>query len=110
MVEATKESFRDLVAAGASLVDVWGPACAPCVALMPDVERLESDHDPDLKVVKVEAPKNRRLCIELKVMGLPAFPLFHDGEEIDRLDGDVSASELRRWVDDTLAGLVAERS
>ena len=34
-------------------------------------------------------------------MGLPAFLLFRDGEEVARLDGaDVSAAELRSWVDD----------
>ena len=101
MVEATKESFRDLVADGMTLVDVWGPSCVPCIALMPEVERIETERD--LNVVKVEAPKNRRLCMELKVMGLPAFLLFRDGEEVGRLDGDVSAARLWEWVDGNLA-------
>ena len=35
MVEATKENFDELVAEGVTLVDVWGPQCAPCVAMMP---------------------------------------------------------------------------
>jgi len=110
MVEATKESFRDLVAEGVSLVDVWGPDCAPCIALMPDVERIETERGPDFRVVKIEAPKNRRLCIDLRVMGLPHFLLFRDGEELDRLGGDVTASELRTWVDETLSEVSTERS
>ena len=101
MVEATKESFRDLVADGVTLVDVWGPSCVPCIALMPEVERIEAERD--VSVVKVEAPKNRRLCMELKVMGLPAFLLFRDGEEVSRLDGDVSSARLWAWVDGNLA-------
>ena len=108
MVEATKDDFRDLVAEGVSLVDVWGPECAPCVALMPDVERLESERAPDLRVVKIEAPKNRRLCMELKVMGLPAFLLFRDGEEFSRLDGEVSSAGLWEWVDGNLAPTAAD--
>ena len=101
MVEATKESFRDLVADGMTLVDVWGPSCVPCIALMPEVERIEAERD--VNVVKVEAPKNRRLCMELKVMGLPAFLLFRDGEEVSRLDGEVSSARLWEWVDGNLA-------
>jgi thioredoxin 1 len=101
MVEATKESFQDLVADGVTLVDVWGPACVPCIALMPEVERIEAERD--VNVVKVEAPKNRRLCMELKVMGLPAFLLFRDGEEVSRLGGEVSSAKLWEWVDGNLA-------
>lgn len=98
IVEATKESFRELVASGLVLVDLWGPDCTRCLALMPDVERLVEEYD-DLRVVKVEAPKARRLCMELKVLGLPAFLMFRDGEEVARLAGpNVTAAELSRWV------------
>ena len=110
MVEATKEDFRDLVADGVTLVDVWGPSCAPCFALMPDVERLAEERASEMKVIKLEAPKARRLCMELKVLGLPAFLLFKEGEEVSRLDGaDVTAAALRSWVDESLDQLKAGR-
>ena len=70
--EATRDDFFDLVADGLVLVDVWGPACQPCLALAPYVEALAARRD-DLRVVKLEAPKARRICMELKLMGLPAF-------------------------------------
>ena len=102
VVEATKDDFRDLVADGVVLVDVWGPSCAPCLALMPHVEAL-AEQRAGLRVVKVEAPKARRLCMELKVMGLPAFLLFRDGEEIARLsEPDLRPARLQSWIDETL--------
>ena len=102
VVEATKDDFRDLVADGVVLVDVWGPSCAPCLALMPHVEAL-AEQRAGLRVVKVEAPKARRLCMELKVMGLPAFLLFRDGEEIARLsEPDLRPARLQSWLDETL--------
>ncbi len=104
IVEATKDSFRDLVSSGLVLVDLWGPDCTRCLALMPDVERL-ADQNEELRVVKVEAPKARRLCMELKVMGLPAFLLFRDGEEVARLAGpNVTAEELSRWFAESAGG------
>ena len=101
VTEATKESFRDLVAEGQVLVDVWGPDCQPCLRLMPHVEKLAEDSGGTLRVVKLEAPKARRLCMELKVMGLPAFLLFREGEEVARINGpQVTADALTAWLDE----------
>jgi thioredoxin-like negative regulator of GroEL len=110
MEEATRDNFRDLVAEGVTLVDVWGPSCTTCLALMPNVEKLEEERSGEMKVIKLEAPKARRLMMELKLMGLPAFLLFHDGEEISRHDGNVTAESLREWVEGTLSDLTADKS
>ena len=108
MLEVTKENFEELVGDGVTLVDVWGPQCAPCIAMLPDVEKLAADRAEEMKVVKLEAPKNRRLCMQYKIMGLPAFLLFHNGAEVSRLAGaDISAAELRSWVDRELGQLAA---
>ncbi len=101
VTEATKETFRELVAEGQVLVDVWGPDCQPCLRLMPHVEKLAEDSEGTLRVVKLEAPKARRLCMELRVMGLPAFLLFRDGTEVARINGpQVTADGLSQWLDD----------
>ncbi len=108
VAEATKENFADLTSEGTVLVDVWGPACIPCVALTPHVERLAEER-PDLRVLKLEAPKNRRLCIDMKVMGMPAFLLFRDGAEVARLsDPELTPDALMSWLDTTLESLNPE--
>ena len=100
--EATRENFDELVASGTTLVDVWGPDCRPCLALKPHVEKLAEARD-DLTVVMLEAPKARRVCIRLKVHGLPTFLLMHDGEEVARLSAStISPTELNDWLDKSL--------
>ena len=69
------------------LVDFWGPQCAPCLALMPQVEKLGTTYEGKLKISKVDASKNRRLCLNLKVLGLPTFLFYKKGQEVDRLSG-----------------------
>jgi thioredoxin 1 len=69
------------------LVDFWGPQCAPCLSLMPQVEQLGVTHGGQLKISKVDASKNRRLCLNLKVLGLPTFLFYKNGQEVDRLSG-----------------------
>ena len=104
LTEATKENFSELVAEGATLVDVWGPDCQPCMALLPHVEKLATERD-GLNVVSLEAPKARRLCMQLRVMGLPAFLLFHDGQEVARLAGpQITPAGLVEWLDGAMAG------
>jgi thioredoxin 1 len=71
------------------LVDFWGPQCAPCLALMPQVEKLGNAYQGKLKISKVDASKNRRLCLNLKVLGLPTFLFYKNGQEVDRLSGGV---------------------
>ena len=104
VVEATRETFRSLVAEGLALVDVWGPDCRPCIALLPHVERIAGEH-PELAVVKLEAPKARRICIEMQVHGLPTFLLMRDGEEVSRISrSTLSPRELEDWLSEALQG------
>jgi thioredoxin 1 len=101
IAEATKENFWDLVGTGTVLVDVWGPDCRPCLALMPAVASLAERQADWLSVVKLEAPKARRLCMELKVMSMPAFILFQDGQEKARLsDPALNVMQLNQWVNE----------
>ncbi len=102
LTEATRENFDELVATGTTLVDVWGPDCKPCLALMPHVEKLAQDR-AQLNVVKLEAPKARRVCIRLGVHGLPTFLLLRNGEELARLsEPSISPAQLNAWLDESL--------
>ncbi|MGH2703629.1 MAG: thioredoxin family protein [Actinomycetota bacterium] len=106
VTEATRESFNELISEGVVLVDVWGPDCRPCVALHPHVERI-AEENPHLSVVKLEAPKARRICIEHKVMGMPAFLLFRDGKEVARIsESNLSPQTLRSWISEHAAPLL----
>ena len=102
--DATAETFAALVEEGNVLVDVWGPRCAPCLALMPSIEALAERHRGRLRLVKVNAPENRGICRDLRVFGLPTYVLFRDGEEVRRLSGDPSLEEIAAAVESMLGG------
>jgi thioredoxin 1 len=103
-VDATPDTFRGLVAGGNVLVDFWGPRCQPCLALMPAVEALEQQHAGAFRLVKVNAPENREVCRELKVIGLPTYVVYRDGEEIERLTGNPSRADVEAAVARLVAG------
>ncbi len=66
--------------------------------LLPQFEALEEKYGEKVKFAKVEVPKNRRLCMELKVMGLPSLLLFKDGKEVDRVGGDVDVAAIEEKI------------
>ena len=85
MIEATVETFEQLSADGPVLVDIWGPQCQPCLALMPAVEALAETYGDRVRFLKVNAPDNRKVCRDLRVAGLPAYLTLRDGVEVERL-------------------------
>jgi thioredoxin 1 len=98
VLEATKETFDDLVGSGLVLVDVWADSCRPCVALAPHMESIASTN-PDVTVVKLDASKARRLVMSLQVRGLPTILLFSDGQEVDRIsDPNLNADQVDAWL------------
>jgi thioredoxin 1 len=95
-VEATVDTYHDLTSDGSVLVDFWGPRCQPCLAMMPTIAKLEEEADGAVRVVKVNSAENRDICRELRVFGLPTYVLMRNGEELERLSGEVSKGDIER--------------
>ena len=93
MPDATVETFEELALRGEVLVDIWGPDCQPCIALMPAVESLAERYRNRVRFVKVNAPENRKVCRDLRVAGLPAYLTMRDGVEVERLTGNGTTAE-----------------
>jgi thioredoxin 1 len=95
-VDATPETFGDLTSEGSVFVDFWGPRCQPCLAMMPAIAELEEKAGGSVRVVKVNSAENRQVCRDLRVFGLPTYILMRDGDEVERLTGDVSRDDVER--------------
>ena len=90
MIEADVETFDELIRGGEVLVDIWGPQCQPCLALMPAVEALAETYGDRVRFLKVNAPDNRKVCRDLRVAGLPAYVTLRDGIEVERLTSNAT--------------------
>lgn len=102
MVIVDKDNFEAEVLQSAipAVVDLWGPQCGPCLALMPDVEKLAAEYEGKVKFCKLNVAENRRMAITLKVMGVPTILFFKGGEQKDRITGgDVTIDAIRTRTD-----------
>jgi thioredoxin 1 len=93
-VDATPDTYRELTSEGSVFVDFWGPRCQPCIAMMPTIAALEEAAGGAVRVVKVDSTQNREVCRELRVFGLPTYILMRDGEELERLSGEVTKQQV----------------
>lgn len=93
MIEANADTFDELSREGEVLVDIWGPHCQPCLALMPAVAALAEIYGHRVRFLKVNAPDNRKICRDLRVAGLPAYLTMRDGVEVERLTSNGTTPE-----------------
>ena len=108
MIELNKENFDEEVtgAAGVVFVDFWSPKCERCMELLPEVEKFAERNAGRAKFCKLDAASNRRLSIAQKVMGLPAFVFYVDGEREFMFDaGGIDMDAVQAKLDE-LAGNV----
>ncbi|MPM37733.1 Thioredoxin [bioreactor metagenome] len=96
LIPITKENYEQEVKQSQLpvLLDFWGPKCVPCMGLMPTVEDLAEAYDGKVKFCKVNTAENRRLAIQLRVMSLPTFQFYKNGEVVAELQGSFGRDEI----------------
>ncbi len=72
------------------LVDFWAPWCGPCRALSPTIEKIASETEGKVKVVKVN------------VDDIPTIILFKEGKVVDTLVGLVPRERLEAFIKKSL--------
>jgi thioredoxin 1 len=108
----TDDNFADEVQSfkGLVLVDFWAEWCTPCHVMAPRVEEVAAKFagNPQIKVGKFDVDSNEKVAFEQRVMSLPTFRLFKDGEVIDELIGTRPAEDLAELITRNLTPAKAE--
>lgn len=91
MIELNKDNFEVEVTNYKErpvFIDFWGDKCETCIALMPDVHKLEEKYGDRVKFCGLNTSQNRRLAISQKVLGLPTMAMYKDGQKVETLTPD----------------------
>jgi len=86
------------------LVDFWAPWCAPCRAIAPTVEELAGEYAGRVGFGKVNVDENPKVATEYGVRSIPTLLLFKDGKPVKQIVGLRPKAELKKNLDDVLAG------
>ncbi|MFD2615086.1 thioredoxin [Paenibacillus gansuensis] len=90
----TKDTFKDTIASGTTLVDFWAPWCGPCKIQLPIVEELAEELKGQANITKVNVDDQPELASEYGIMSIPTLLIFKDGELQNKLVGLQSKESL----------------
>lgn len=77
------------------LVDFWAPWCGPCRMMSPIVEEIGEQTDPNkLKVGKVNVDENGQVAMNYRIMSIPTFLVFQNGQVVETIVGGMSKEEF----------------
>ncbi len=82
---------------GLVLVDFSATWCGPCKVLEPVLRSLEKDNE-HISIVKIDIDNNAASATRLKVQNVPCIVFFKDGQEVDRVTGLRSKSDLQKTI------------
>lgn len=95
VIHLTKDNFKEEVLESKVpvLVDFWATWCGPCQMVGPIVEEM-AEEVTDAKIAKVDVDKQPELAREYRVMSIPTFLVFRDGQVVKRDMGAKPKEEL----------------
>ncbi|MGO1244825.1 MAG: thioredoxin domain-containing protein [Sphingobacterium sp.] len=97
----TKANFQDLIKSNPKvLVDFTADWCAPCKLMRPYLDEIDRDNENGIKVVFIDADKNKKLLHLLDVSGIPRLQLFKNGKLVWDHTGGIERDELLQAIQD----------
>ena len=78
------------------VIDFYASWCGPCKALAPLIERLATDYEGRLKVLKVDVDKNQALAEAARIQSIPTLFFIDVNGNIERSVGGMPYNELVR--------------
>jgi thioredoxin 1 len=80
------------------LVDFWAPWCGYCTMMEPFVDEITKEFEGKIKVGKLNTDDMGDIASRYKIVVLPTFGLFKDGELVDRVVGGMSKDDLAGFI------------
>ena len=69
------------------LVDFWGEACGPCIAMEPVVDELAAEYKEKIRIGKVDVYANPNVSMRYAIRSIPSFLIFKNGEVQETIIG-----------------------
>lgn len=82
------------------LVDFWAPWCGPCQMMGPIIEELAGEWDASkIKVGKMNVDDNPTVPGNYRVMSIPTFIVFKNGQAVETLVGGMPKEKIKAAVE-----------
>ena len=76
------------------LVDFYADWCGPCKMMSPVLDQISNELEGQIKIGKVNVDEDPNLAGAYKVMSIPNFVLFKNGQVVDQVIGAVPKDQM----------------
>lgn len=83
-------------------VDFYADWCGPCKMMAPIVDELEAEYGSKVKFAKCNIDENMFIAQKYRVMSIPTFMVFKNGEKADMFIGGTKKAELAAIIEGQL--------
>jgi len=84
------------------LVDFWAEWCAPCKAMVPDLEAVAAHYAGRVRVGKLNVEENEQVPFQYGITAMPTLIVFKGGKVAEQRVGKMSKDALVKLLDSVL--------
>ena len=84
------------------LVDFWAEWCAPCKAMVPDLEAIAGEYAGRVRVGKLNVEENQQVPFQYGITAMPTLIVLKGGEVAEQRVGKMSRAQLAKLLDPLL--------
>ena len=84
------------------LVDFWAEWCAPCKAMVPDLEAIAGDYKGRVRVGKLNVEENDQVPFKYSITGMPTLIVLKGGQVVEQRVGKMGRLQLAKLLDPLL--------
>ena len=81
------------------LIDFWATWCGPCRAMTPILDELTAELGDRVQIVKIDVDEHTDLAVQMKVMGVPTFMLYKNGQLLWSEAGTQTKTALKKIIE-----------